>query len=277
MISALRTRHVIVPPGEGPQYRWREVWHARELLFALVERVWKVRYKQTVIGAAWAIIQPVVLMVVFTLFFGLLVRVPSDGMPYPVFVYCGLMVWQFFYKAFSDASKSIVENAHIVTKIFFPRILFPVAAVLAGLPDLGFALVALAGLMAFYGLVPDLAFFLVPLFIALTAVTALGAGLWFSAVYVRYRDVAQILPFTIQVWMFCTPIIYPPSLIPERFRLLYDLNPMVGVVEGIRWALVGSPPPAIDTLVVGTFTAMILLVSGVLFFRSQEPRFAESV
>jgi len=271
-----KTLHTVIVPTAS-RYSWDELFQARELLYAFVLRSWKVRYKQTVIGAAWAIIQPVALMVVFSVFFGLLMRVPSGDLPYPVFVYCGLLVWQFFAKALADTSNSVVSNSAIVTKIYFPRLLLPVSAAVAALPELLFSFVALAGLMLYYQIVPGWEMLLVPLFVAVALVVAFGVGAMLGAVYVLYRDIAQLLPFLTQLWMFMTPIIYPASLVPEAFRWLYQLNPMVLVVEGARWAFAGSPPPNQTTVILGLAMSVVFLYIGIRIFQNLEPYFSETI
>jgi lipopolysaccharide transport system permease protein len=268
---------VIVPEGEGNPLYLRELIGSGDLLYAFVVRAWKVRYKQTVIGATWAIIQPVALMIVFSVFFGLLIRVPSGDLPYPVFVYCGLLVWQYFSRAFSDAAMSVVTNAHIVTKIYFPRMLLPIASVIAALPEFLFSLLALVLLMFYYQVSPGWQILLVPFFVVAAVLIALAVGLIFGSVYVLFRDVAQLLPFTIQLWMFLTPIIYPATLVPEAVRWIYYLNPMAMVVEGARWGFAGSAPPELANIGLGVFTMCLLMVFGVFMFRRLEPKFGESI
>ena len=217
-----------------------ELWEYRELLYFLTWRDIKVRYKQTVLGAAWAVIQPFGMMLVFTVFFGRLVGVPSDGLPYPIFAYTALLPWQLFSRALTDASTSLVINERLITKVYFPRLLIPLSAVLASLVDFAIAFVLLLGMMVFYGIVPTGSVLMLPLFVLLALMTALGIGFWLSALNAQYRDVRYTLPFLTQFWLFATPVVYPSSLVPEQWRLLYGLNPMTGVVEGFRWALLGK-------------------------------------
>src|SRR6185503_3463341 len=218
----------------------KELWHYRELLYFLTWRDVKVRYKQTALGAAWAIIQPFFMMLVFSLFFGRLARVPSDGIPYPVFAFCALVPWQLFANALTESSNSLVGNQNLITKVYFPRLVVPIAAVLSGLVDFLIAFAILIVMMLFYGIVPGPAILALPGFILLAVLTALAVGLWLSALNVQYRDVRYTMNFLVQFWLFATPVAYPSSIVPENWRALYGLNPMAGVVEGFRWALLGK-------------------------------------
>jgi lipopolysaccharide transport system permease protein len=239
-----------------------EAWDHRELLYFLTWRDIKVRYKQTALGAAWAVLQPTLTMVLFATIFGRLARVPSDNIPYPVFAFCGLLPWQLFAYALTSSANSLVSNEQLVTKAYFPRLILPISSVLAGLVDFAIAFCVLLLLMAFYGIMPTGAVVFLPFFVALAIVTAITVGLGLSALNVRFRDVRHALPFLTQIWLFATPIAYPSSLVPERFRVLFGLNPMVGVVEGFRWALLGAPAPgamllaSIVVVVFGFFLAM---------------------
>lgn len=255
----------------------RELWSYRELLYFLIWRDVKVRYKQTALGAAWAIIQPFFTMVVFSLFFGWLAKMPSDGVPYPVFAYTALVPWMYFANALALSSNSLVLDEKMVTKVYFPRVLIPVSAVLSGLLDLGIASVVLLGMLLFYGLVPTVAILGLPVFVLLATATALGGGLWLAALNVQYRDVRYAVPFLVQFWLFATPIAYPSSLVPEPWRALLGLNPMAGVVEGFRWTLLGhSDPPALLVLV-SLVSAAGLLVTGLYYFTRMEDTFADVV
>ena len=237
----------------------------------------KVRYKQTLLGASWAVLQPFLTMVVFSIFFGNLAKVPSDGVPYPIFSYTALIPWTLFSKALQDASRSLVANSHMITKIYFPRMILPLASVLAGVVDFLIAFIVLIAMMIFYGIAPTANIWTLPLFLILALITAIGVGLWLSALNVLYRDINYVLPFLTQFWMFLTPIAYPSSMVPEQFQVLYALNPMTGVVEGFRWALLGSgQAPGIMTLV-SSLVAVILLVSGLFYFRRMERQFADMV
>jgi lipopolysaccharide transport system permease protein len=282
----LRRDKSLVVPDNMPRTRrqgsrgWtkpklRELWEYRELLYFLVWRDIKVRYKQTVLGAAWAIIQPFFTMVVFSLFFGRLANMPSDGVPYPIFTYTALVPWTFFANALTQASNSLVLSANMVKKIYFPRLTLPIATVLAGVVDFMLAFVVLLGMMFFYGLTPTINVVWLPFFLLLALVTSLGVSLWLSAMNVQFRDVRYTIPFLTQVWLFLTPIAYPSSSIPEPWRTLYGLNPMAGVVEGFRWALLGTDTAPGPMTFVSAVVALALLISGVLYFRRMEQSFAD--
>ncbi len=255
----------------------RAVWEYRELLYFLVWRDIKVRYKQTALGAAWAILQPVMTMAVFSVFFGRLAKMPSDGIPYPVFAYAALLPWQLFAYALSESGNSLISNQGLITKVYFPRLVIPMSAVLAGLVDFGIAFAVLLILMLFYGIMPTAAILLLPLFILFALATALAVGLWLSALNVKYRDVRYTIPFLTQIWMFATPVAYPSSLVPEPWRALLGLNPMAGVVEGFRWALLGKATPPGPILIVSVVAVITMLVGGLLYFRKTESTFADIV
>lgn len=254
-----------------------ELWDYRELLYFLIWRDIKVRYKQTVLGAAWAIIQPFFTMVVFSLFFGTLARIPSDGVPYPLFTYAALVPWFFFANGLNQSSNSLVGSANLITKVYFPRLAIPVASVLSGIVDSVLAFVVLLGMMAFYGIAPTMSVIWLPLFLLLALVTSLGVGLWLSAMNVQFRDVRYIVPFLTQIWLFATPIAYPSTLLPEPWRTVYGINPMAGVVEGFRWALLGTNTAPGSVIVVSTLMASALLVGGAFYFRRMEKTFADVV
>lgn len=254
-----------------------ELWESRELLYFFTWRDIKVRYKQTVLGALWAILQPFLTMVVFSIVFGQLAKVPSDGFPYPIFVYCALLPWQLFSQAMTGAGNSLAASQHLISKIYFPRLLLPMSAVLAGLVDFGVAFLVLLGMMLFYGIVPTAAILLLPLFILLAVATALAVGLWLAALSAQYRDVRHTIPFLTQFWMYATPVLYSSSLVPEEWRLLYGLNPMAGVVEGFRWALLGKSEGAGLLVLVSAVVVTLLLVGGMLYFRRMERTFADVV
>jgi lipopolysaccharide transport system permease protein len=254
-----------------------ELWKYRELLYFLVWRDIKVRYKQTVLGAAWAIIQPLFTMLVFSLFFGRLAKIPSDGIPYPLFTFAALVPWTFFANGLNQSSNSLVASANLLKKVYFPRLAIPIATVLAGVVDFVLAFVVLLALMAFYGTTPTIHVLWTPLFLLLALVTSLGVGLWLAALNVKYRDVRYIVPFIIQVWMFSTPIVYPSSLLPGAWRTIYGLNPMVGVVEGFRWALLGSNNAPGLIIVLSSIAALLILVGGAFYFRHMEKSFADIV
>jgi lipopolysaccharide transport system permease protein len=265
-----------------PSYGWvslkiHELWEYRELLYFLIWRDIKVRYKQTVLGIAWAIIQPFFTMVIFSLFFGRLAKIPSDGIPYPVFSYAALVPWTFFANGLSQSSNSLVGSANLIKKVYFPRLAIPIATVLSGVVDFVLAFLVLLGMILFYGTYPTINVLWLPFFLVLALVTVLGVGLWLSAMNVQFRDVRYIVPFLIQFWLFATPIAYPSSLLSEPWRTLYGINPMVGVVEGFRWALLGTATPPGFTLIVSSLASLVLLVSGALYFRHMEKTFADVV
>jgi len=266
----------IDPPSGWTSIGFRELWDYRELLYFLTLRDIKVRYKQTALGAAWAVIQPFFMMVVFSLFFGKLAGVKSDGIPYPVFTFCALLPWQLFAHALTESSNSLVANERLITKVYFPRLVVPLAAVLGGLVDFAVAFVILLAMMLYYGIVPTWAIVTLPAFILLAVLTALAVGLWLSALNVKYRDVRYTINFLIQFWLFATPVAYPSSIVPERWRPLYGLNPMAGVVEGFRWALLGSKPPG-AMLAVSVAVVIVLLIGGLYYFRRMEQEFADVV
>ena len=253
------------------------LWQYRELLYFLTWRDLKVRYRQTVLGAGWAVIQPLVTMLVFSVIFGRLAGIPSDGAPYPVFAFAALVPWTFFATGVTQAANSLVGSQNLLKKVYFPRLVIPISAVVAGFVDLAIAGIVLLALMLGFGIVPGLAsVFIVPL-VGLAFVTALGVGVWLSALNVRYRDVRHIVPFLLQVWLFATPIAYPSSLLDEPWRTLYALNPMVGVVEGTRWALLGTATAPGPLILVSGAVALLLLVSGSAYFRHVEGTFADVV
>lgn len=254
-----------------------ELWEHRELLYFFIWRNIKVRYKQTVLGGAWAVIQPFLTMIVFSIFFGRLAGIPSEGVPYPIFAYAALVPWTYFANALSQASNSLLEHERMITKIYFPRLLLPTSAVLSGLIDFAISFSILIAMMVWYGLTPTVGLLLVPFFILMATLTALGVSLWLSALNVQYRDVRYVIPFVVQFWLFCTPIAYPSSLVPVKWQTLYGLNPMAGVVEGFRWALLGSPSFSVGLLAASLFTVLIVLISGLYYFRKMEETFADVV
>jgi lipopolysaccharide transport system permease protein len=254
-----------------------ELWEYRELLYFLVWRDIKVRYKQTAIGAAWAVVQPLVTMVVFTVIFGKFADIPSDGLPYPLFSYAGLLPWTYFARALNQSIMSVVANANLITKVYFPRILLPLSAVLSGLVDFAVSFAFLIGLMIWFGFLPTANVLLLPLFLLLTMLTAVSVSLWLSVINVRYRDIGQAMPFVIQIWMFVSPVAYPVSVVPEKWRLLYNLNPMAGVIEGFRWSLFNHGSPPFDVIIVSTVIVLALLGGGVYFFKRMEDTFADIV
>lgn len=255
----------------------RGLWAYRELLYFLVWRGLKVRYKQTVLGAAWAVLQPLMAMVIFSIFFGRLAKMPSDGVPYPVFVYCGLLPWQLFSQAVTECGNSLVGNQHLITKVYFPRLIMPIAGVVTGTVDFAIAFLLLLGMEVYYGIYPHAILLLFPLFILFAMMTALAIGIWLSALNVKYRDVRYLIPFLTQFWLFATPVAYPSSLVPARWRPLVGLNPMAGVVEGFRWALLGTRSGAGPLVLVSALIVLLMLFSGIAYFRSMEKTFADLV
>jgi lipopolysaccharide transport system permease protein len=267
-----------VEPSRGwVSLKLGELWAYRELLFFLVWRDIKVRYKQTALGAAWAVIQPFCTMVVFSLFFGRLAGVKSDNVPYPIFAYAALVPWTFFANGLSESSNSLVGSANLIKKVYFPRLAVPAAAVLAGLVDFAIAFVVLVGMMFYYGVALTAHVLWLPVFLLLALATALGAGLWLSALNVQFRDVRYVVPFAVQFWLFATPIAYPSSLLPEPWRTVYGLNPMAGVVEGFRWALLGTETRPGAMTLLSALAALLLLLGGAFYFRRMEKTFADVV
>jgi len=268
---------VIAPSRGWVSLKLGELWEYRELLYFLVWRDVKVRYKQTALGAAWAVIQPFFTMVVFSIFFGRLAKMPSDGIPYPIFSYAALVPWTFFANGLTQSSNSLVGSANLITKVYFPRLTIPIATVLAGLIDFVIAFVVLLGMMVWFRIVPTWNVVWLPAFLLLALVTALGVGLWLSALNVEYRDVRYVVPFLTQFWLFATPIAYPSSLLEEPWRTVYGLNLMVGVVEGFRWALLGTQTAPGPVVAVSSCAALLILVGGAFYFRRMEKTFADIV
>jgi lipopolysaccharide transport system permease protein len=269
---------LLIRPSRGwQQLKLKELWHYRELLYFLSWRDIKVRYKQTVMGAAWAVLQPFFTMIVFSLFFGKLAKMPSDGVPYPLFAFAALVPWTFFASGLTQSSNSLVESATLLKKVYFPRLVIPISSVMSGAVDFVFAFIVLLVMMPIYGVLPTANVIWVPLLLVLALVTALGVGLWLSAINVKYRDVRHTIPFLTQFWMFATPIVYPSTLLSDSWRIVYALNPMVGVVEGFRWALLSTDTAPGPMILVSSLTAMIVLVGGAFYFRRMEKTFADLV
>lgn len=265
-----------------PQRRWvslglGELWQYRDLLFQLVWRDFSSRYRQSVIGIGWALIRPAVSMVVFTLIFGRVAKLPSDGIPYPIFNYTALIPWLYFAGCLTGSSQSVVGGAGLLTKVYFPRLILPLSKVTIGLIDVAIQSALLALLMVWYGVVPTWGILLVPVFLLMCTVTGLSVGLWLTALNVKYRDIAHTIPFLAQMWMWVTPIVYSSSMVPERWRALYGLNPMVGVVEGFRWALLGKAAPDWTMMSASVGMTLLLFVGGLLYFRRTEATFADLI
>lgn len=276
--ATLKKPFVAIQPQTGLfQLDLVSVWHYRELLFFLVWRDVLTRYKQTAIGAAWVVLQPLINMILFTLIFSRLAKIPSDGIPYPVFAFTALLPWSYFAQALAKTSGSVVSSANLVTKIYFPRLLIPIAASIAPVVDLVFSFLVLIVLMAWYHIAPGWGMLALPFFISLAILTALAVGLWASALNVRYRDVSSIIPFVAQIWMYASPVAYPVSMVPEKWRLLYSLNPMVAVIEGFRWALLGKERPDLSMIAVSFVTVVALLLGGIVYFKKMEQSFADEI
>jgi lipopolysaccharide transport system permease protein len=257
--------------------RLGEVWKYRELLYFLVWRDVKVRYQQTLIGAAWAVLQPLMTMIVFTLIFGRLAKLPSQNVPYPLFVYTALLPWQLFAFALTESSNSLVNNQHLIRKVYFPRLIIPMSSAMVGLVDFSISMLVLAGMMAFYGVAPTKLILLVVPFLILAIATALGTGLWLSALNIKYRDVKYVVPFLAQLWMFATPVVYSSQSVPQKWRVLFGLNPMTAVVEGFRQALLGTRSGSNPMMLTSLSAVVLTLVTGLVYFRRMERSFADLV
>ena len=256
---------------------WRAIWSFRELVYFFVWRDIKIRYKQTAIGAAWAVLQPFMTMIVFSLFFGRLAKIPSEGLPYPVFYYCALLPWTYFAGALQNATSVVVDQQNIITKVYFPRLVLPIAAVLSGLVDFLISFGLLMVIMVYYRIHPTPAMLLLPGFLLLAMLTALGVGLWLSALNALYRDVRYVVPFLIQFWLFASPVAYPSSLVPARWRWLYGLNPMSGVIEGFRWAFTGKDEPSMALLAASASAVVVVLFGGLTYYNAMEGTIADVV
>ena len=269
---------VVIEPTKGiARLNLVELWQYRELLFFLTLRDIKVRYKQTALGVTWALLQPLGMMVVFSIFFGKLANMPSEGIAYPIFVFCGLLPWQLFSRSLTEAANSVVMDQRLITRVYFPRLIVPMTSVLAALVDFVIAFVIFVGMMVYYGVLPTTAIWALPLFMILMLMTGLGMGLWLAALNVEFRDVRYVLPFMAQMWLFVTPVVYPSSLLSDKWQIVYGLNPMAGVVEGFRWALLGVGPGPGPLIAVSAGISILLFVTGIIFFRQREKTFADVV
>lgn len=276
-VTSLRRQTIVIQPQRGiSSLKLGDLWAYRELLYFLAWRDIKVRYKQSILGPAWAIIQPVCTMVVFSIFFGKLGKIPSDGLPYPIFAYVALLPWQLFSQSLNLSSQSVVGGVGLITKVYFPRLIIPLSSVLASLVDFVIAFGILLILMFYYGIVPTWAVLLLPGFILMAVFTALGVGVWLAVINVKYRDVRYALPFLTQLWLFVSPVAYPSSMVPANWQWLYGLNPMAGVIEGFRWALLGTRPPLV-TIYIAVILVAVLFVGGIYYFRSAEKVFADVI
>lgn len=269
---------VIEPRSDWIDLRLKSLWEYRELLYFLAWRDLKARYAQTAVGLAWAVMQPLAMMVMFTLVFGRLVNMPSDGVPYPVFAYAALVPWTYFAKSVDRGSSSVVAESNLVTKVYFPRIIVPFSAVLGGLVDFGISFLLLFAMMVWFGMTPGWSLLALPILIGLTVATALSVSFWFAAVYVKYRDVGAVIPLVVQLWMFASPVVYPLSVVPKDWQSLYGLNPLVGIIEGYRWALLGTNVPDLFYLLgQGALMVMALFLGGIAYFNRTERTFADVI
>lgn len=281
-VSAPVAQHEYPVVRIGGQRRWMaldlgELWAYSELVYFFVWRDIKVRYKQTVIGAAWAVLQPVLTMLIFSLFFGKLAKIPSQGLPYPIFYYCALLPWMYFASAMQAATNIVVDQQRVITKIYFPRVVLPMAAVLSGLVDFFISFAVFLAMMAYFRIAPTSAVVWLPAFMLLAVLTALGVGLWLSALNALYRDVRYVVPFLVQFWMFASPVVYPSALVPAKWRWLYGLNPMAGVIEGFRWSLTGHGEPPNILLAASSAAVLVLVLGGLVYFRAMEGTIADVV
>lgn len=269
---------VIEPKSDWIDLKLKALWEYRELLYFLAWRDLKARYAQTTVGLAWAVLQPLAMMVMFTMVFGRLANMPSDGVPYPVFAYAALVPWTFLAKGVDRGSSSVVAETNLVTKVYFPRIIVPFSAVLGGLVDFGISFVLLFAMMAWYGVTPGWGILALPILIGLTVATALSVSFWFAAIYVKYRDVGAVIPLVIQLWMFASPVVYPLSMVPKAWQSLYSVNPLVGIIEGYRWALLGTNVPDLFYLLgQGALMVMVLFLGGIAYFNRTERTFADVI
>jgi lipopolysaccharide transport system permease protein len=269
---------LVIEAGRTERHYWKDLWRYRELFYFLAWRDILVRYKQTTIGIAWALIRPVLTMVVFVFVFGKLAKLPSDGVPYPILVFAALLPWQFFSNAFSEAGNSLISNANMISKVYFPRLVVPASAVIVGLVDFLISGVLLAGLMLWYGVTPDWRIVTLPLFLAVAVVAAMGAGLWIAALNVQYRDFRYIIPFVVQFGLYMSPVGFSSAIVPDQWRWLYSLNPMVGVIDGFRWAILGGANQLYwPGIVLSLILALLSAVTGILYFRKMEKRFADVI
>jgi lipopolysaccharide transport system permease protein len=270
-------RTVIGPPKGWFSLNLKEVWAYRELLGLFARRDVSVRYKQSFVGIGWAVIQPIMTMLIFTIIFGRFAKLPSEGIPYPVFTYCALLPWNYFARSLGDSSDSLVASSNLITKVYFPRLILPLSKVVAGLIDFAIAFIILILMLLWYRIVPTAGLLLLPLFMLIAMISALGVGLWLTALNVKYRDVKFIVPFLTQFWLYASPVAYSITIVPPKWQWIYSLNPMVGVVEGFRWALLGKSPPNVEMMLISFACVLALLVSGLFYFKKMEQTFADIV
>ena len=272
------SHYTVIEPSKRLFYlNLRGIWDYRELLLFLAWRDLKTRYAQTTIGFAWAIVQPVAMMLMFTLVFSNFAKLPSDGVPYPIFAYAALLPWGYFSRSLDKSSFSMVAESNLISKVYFPRIIVPISATLVGLVDFAIAFLLLLVMMAFYGVMPSWEVLFMPMFLLLTMLTSLAVSLWLAALFVRFRDIAAAMPLVTQLWMFASPVVYPASLVPEQWKWLYNLNPMAGVIEGFRWTLLKTPPPGLDRIAVTVVFISALLLLGMSYFNRMERKFADVI
>jgi lipopolysaccharide transport system permease protein len=272
------SHHTVIEPPKGWfSLNLKEVWAYRELLGLLARRDVSVRYKQSFVGIGWAVIQPIMTMLIFTIIFGRFAKLPSEGIPYPVFTYCALLPWNYFARSLGDSSDSLVASSSLITKVYFPRLILPFSKVVAGLIDFAIAFIILILMMLWYRIVPTAGLLLLPLFMLIAMISALGVGLWLTALNVKYRDVKFIVPFLTQFWLYASPVAYSITIVPQKWQWFYSLNPMVGVVEGFRWALLGKAPPNVEMMLISFACVLVLLVSGLFYFKKMEQTFADIV
>lgn len=269
---------LLIKPGMGTIHYWKDIWRYRELFFFLAWRDILVRYKQTAIGIAWSVIRPLATMLVFTIVFGTLAKLPSNGVPYPIMVFAAMLPWQFFANSLSESSNSLIDNANLLTKVYFPRLIVPAGSVIVGLVDFFISLVILFGIMAWYRFIPDIRMLLLPIFLVLAFLASFGAGLWLSALNVKYRDFRYVVPFLVQFGLYISPVGFSSSIVPEKWRLLYFLNPMVGVIDGFRWAILGDAFPVYwPGLALSASLTLLMFIGGLFYFRNMERSFADVI
>lgn len=278
-LSNESSEHVttILPASKWPNINLRELWNYRELLFILAWRDVSVRYKQSAVGIGWAVIQPLTMMLIFTIVFGGFAKLPSEGVPYPIFTFCALLPWNYFASSLTGSSSSLVSSSHLVTKVYFPRLLLPLSKVFSGLIDFGIGFIILLAMMLWYGIVPTIGILFLPLFLIVAMLASLGVGLWLTAINVKYRDVAFVVPFMVQIWMYISPVAYSTTIVPERYIWIYGLNPMVGVIEGFRWAMLGKESPNIELMLISLCWIIVILVGGLFYFKKMEKVFADII
>lgn len=271
-------QELIIEAGRTERHYWRDLWRYRELCFFLAWRDLLVRYKQTVIGLVWALLRPLLTMLVFTFVFSKLAKLPSDGVPYPILVFAALLPWQFFSNTFSEAGNSLISNSSMISKVYFPRLIIPIGTVIVSFVDFLISGLILVGVMLWYGFVPDWRIFTLPIFIIIAVAAAMGAGLWIAALNVKYRDFRYIIPFIVQFGLYISPVGFSSSIVPEQWRLLYSLNPMVGVIDGFRWAILGSNTPLyLPSVLLSLLVVLVMLGTGIIYFRKTEKTFADVI